>query len=447
MKCEEVRDELVAYARGELDDARKAAIEEHLARCAGCTQELEGARQVMAVTRMADDASVAEVVRHLIKTAIKDGASDLHLERAGGEPRVRLRIDGLLYPGPIIVPEQYALLVARIKVMADQNVTERRVPQDGRIGISHEGKEYDLRVSTVPYSDGESVVLRILDRSSVFVGLERLGFLPDALKQVEALISRRQGLLLTTGPTGAGKSTLLYSILNRLNRPEVKILTVEDPVEYRLPGLNQLAVNRRAGVTFATGMRALMRQDPDLFMVSGLPDLETAELCVQAALTGHMVLSALHTRDTTEAFTRLFDMGVAPFLAAATVHGVIGQRLVRRTCPACKEAYQPPAAILEALGFTAEARRQPFVHGAGCDACAGTGYRGRTGLFELLTLNQELARMVAAREPEVSLRARALDLGALWPFEKDAARKIGAGVTTAEEVDRVLLDPIGTGTG
>jgi len=447
MKCEEVRDELVAYARGELDDSRKAAIEEHLVRCAGCTQELEGARQVMAVTQMADDASVAEVVKHLIKSAIKDGASDLHLERAGGEPRVRLRIDGLLYPGPIIVPEQYPLLVARIKVMADQNVSERRVPQDGRIGISHEGKDYDLRVSTVPYSDGESVVLRILDRSSVFVGLERLGFLPDALKQVEALISRRHGLLLTTGPTGAGKSTLLYSILNRLNRPEAKILTVEDPVEYRLPGLNQLAVNRRAGVTFATGMRALMRQDPDIFMVAGLPDLETAELCVQAALTGHLVLSALHTRDTTEGFTRLFDMGIAPFLAAATVHGVIGQRLVRRTCPACKEAYQPSAAILEALGFTAEARRQTFVHGAGCDACAGTGYRGRTGLFELLTLNQELARMVAAREPEASLRARALDLGSLWSFEKDAARKIAEGVTTAEEIDRVLLDPIGTGTG
>jgi type II secretory ATPase GspE/PulE/Tfp pilus assembly ATPase PilB-like protein len=446
MKCEEVRDELVAYARGELSEARKVEVEEHLVRCAGCTQELEGARQVMAVTQMADDASITDLAHGFIKTAIRDGATDLHLERAGGAPRVRLRIDGVLYPGPKIVTEQYEPLVARIKMMAAMNVSERRVPQDGRLGVVHEGRELDLRVSTVPFLRGEGVVIRILDQSSVFVGLEKLGLWPDTLAQVEALIDRREGLLITTGPTGAGKSTLLYSILNRLNRPEVKTLTIEDPVEYRLDGVNQLAVNRRAGVTFATGMRALMRQDPDIFMLSVMPDAETAEICVQAAVTGHLVLAALHTRDTTEAFTRLLDMGVAPFLVAATVTGVIGQRLVRKVCPACKAPYQPSEATLEALGFTAEARQRSFVHGAGCDACSGTGYRGRTGLFEVLSLNEDLARMIAAREPEASIRARALDQGALWSFQKDAARKVAEGITTAEEVDRVLFRPFAART-
>jgi type II secretory ATPase GspE/PulE/Tfp pilus assembly ATPase PilB-like protein len=247
-------------------------------------------------------------------------------------------------------------------------------------------------------------------------------------------------LIIATGPTGAGKSTLLYSILNRLNRPEVKILTVEDPVEYLLEGVNQLAVHRRVGLTFATAMRSFMRQDPDIFMVAEIRDLETAEICVQAVLTGHLVLTALHTRDATAALTRLTDMGVEPFLVATSVVGVVGQRLTRRICPACPAPYEPSEATLKDLGFTAETRPERFTHGAGCEECNGTGYRGRVGLFELLTMDDELAHMIVERAPEPHVRARALEKGMLWPFLADARAKIADGTTTAEEAARVLFE-------
>jgi type II secretory ATPase GspE/PulE/Tfp pilus assembly ATPase PilB-like protein len=448
MTCEEVRDELIAYARGELDADRKAEVEEHLARCSGCTRELEGSLRVLALTQMADDVSIADLAKSLVEKALQRGASDLHLEMAArGEPRTRLRIGGVLHEGPSLTRQQHEPLVAHIKMMAGMNVTEKRVPQDGRIALSLEGKDYDLRVSTVPFLDGEGVVMRILDRSTVLIGLNKLGLYPRTLAQLETLIAQRDGLILTTGPTGAGKSTLLYSVLNRLNRPEVKILSVEDPVEYRLPGVNQLAVHRRSGVTFAAAMRAFMRQDPDIFMVGEMRDLETAEMCVQAALTGHLVLSALHTRDATGALTRLMDMGVEPFLVAATVIGVIGQRLVRRVCPGCQAAYEPSEETLAALGFTADRRPARFLHGTGCDACGATGYRGRIGLFELLTMSEELAHLVVARTPEASLRQRALEMDALWPFLADARAKIADGITTAEEVDRVLLGLHAAGKG
>jgi type IV pilus assembly protein PilB len=448
MTCEEARDELIAYARGELSPARRAAVEEHLARCPGCTHELEGARLVMKLTQMADDGAVADLANRLIRTAVQRGASDIHLEMARpGLPRVRFRVDGVLREEFPVPPEQYDLLVMRIKRMADQNVSERRVPQDGRIAYPCEGREFDLRVSTCPYLNGEGVVVRILDRTSGLLGLDRLGFAPRTLQQVEALISEREGMILTTGPTGAGKSTLLYALLNRLNCPELQIVTVEDPVEYRLEGVNQMAVVRRVGVTYATAMRALMRQDPDIFMVAEMRDLPTAEIAVQSALMGHLVLSALHTRDATGVFSRLLNMGIEPFLIAATVIGVIGQRLVRRVCPACKAPYQPSEATLAALGFTARNRPEAFSRGAGCDACSGTGYRGRVGLFEVLTMNEELARMVAERAPEAAIRGRALELGALWPFFADARAKIGDDITTAEEVDRVLLGLYAAGKG
>ena len=261
MKCEEVRDELIAYARGELSEARKTAVEEHLVRCEGCTRELEGARKVMALTQMADASSIQDLAKDVIVAAIAGRASDIHLERIQAEPRLRFRIDGVLQAQqePGIAPGQYEPLIGQFKLLAEQHLSEKRVPQDGRFKIDHQGKEYTLRVSTFPYLHGESIVMRILDRSSVLIGLNRLGFAPQTLAQIETMIARPDGLVLCTGPAGAGKTTLLYSMLNKLNSPEKMIMTIEDPVEYDLTGINQGSVNRRAGLTFAAAVRAFMR--------------------------------------------------------------------------------------------------------------------------------------------------------------------------------------------
>jgi type II secretory ATPase GspE/PulE/Tfp pilus assembly ATPase PilB-like protein len=440
MTCEEVRDELVAYARGELSETRRKEVDVHLVRCGDCLQELEGTRDVLGITSRADAASIKEVAKQVIATALARRASDIHLEMSGDTPRVRFRIDGVLQlqPDPVIPVEQYGLLIERIKYMAEMNLSEKRVPQDGRIAITHEGKEYQLRVSVFPYLNGESAVIRLLDRSSVLIGLDRLGLSPVPLARIEALSSQPHGLLLTTGPTGAGKTTLLYSLLNRLNHAERMVMSIEDPVEYALEGVNQASTDRRVGLTFATALRAFMRQDPDIIMVSEIRDLETAEMEIQAALTGHLVLSVLHTPDATSALTRLTDMGAAPFVVAAAVTGVIGQRLVRRVCPECREEYQPPAALLDALGFPPGERPARFFHGAGCEACSETGYQGRAGLLELLTMGRELGQMVTERAPEAEIRARAMELGQLWTFAADARAKIAEGLTTVEEIDRVL---------
>lgn len=440
MNCDEVRDELVAYARHELSAERNAAVERHLVCCPECTRELEGARQVMALTQVADAASTQAKATEILHAALARRASDIHLERDAAGPRLRFRIDGVLQvqKEPLITPEQYEPVIDRFKRVAEQNLSEKRVPQDGRFKFAHEGKEYDVRMSTFPYLKGESVVMRLLDQSGVLIGLNRLG-MADAMKaQIERLLDRRQGLLLTTGPTGAGKSTFLYSLLNRLNTPEIKMMTIEDPVEYLLPGVNQAQVLRRAGLTFATAMRAFMRQDPDVIMVAELRDLETAEMAIQASLTGHLVFSVLHTPDTITALSRLQDIGAQAFLVASTLIGVVGQRLVRKVCPACREAYEPAEPLLAALGLIGGARPATFLHGRGCEQCAYTGYHGRTGLFELLTITKPLASMLAGREPEAALRARALELGLLWSFAADARAKIRDGITTPEEVDRVL---------
>lgn len=439
MTCEEARDELIAFARGELSEERRKAIEEHLARCAGCARELEGAREVMALTQAADETSVADLADAILRSALARRASDIHLEMTGDGPRVRLRIDGVIYPGPTVTRAQYEPLVARFKRMAEQNLSERQVPQDGRFRFTEGDRELDVRVSTVPYVPGEGVVMRLIDRSNVLIGLENLGMTTGMLARVHTLIARSSGLLITTGPTGAGKSTFLYSILTLLNRPEIKVMTIEDPVELLLPGVNQLAVHRRAGVTFASGMRALMRQDPDILMPSEIRDLETLEMCVQAALTGHLVLTALHTRDATEAIQRLMDIGVAPFLVAGTLVGVVGQRLVRRVCAACRESYTPEAETLAKLGFTPNTRPATFTRGAGCAACEGVGYRGRTGLFELLLVTEAVAQRIVERAPESAMRSQALYEGALTPFIEDARVKIADGTTTVEEVARQLL--------
>jgi RNA polymerase sigma factor (sigma-70 family) len=293
--------------------------------------------------------------------------------------------------------------------------------------------------------EGAGVVVRLVDRSTASLGMEELGLAAKARTRVEAMIAHPGGLLLTTGPTGAGKSTFLYSILNRLNRPEIKIVTVEEPVKLDLPGMNQLAVHRRAGVTHATGMRALLRQDPDIIMVSNIPQMETLDLCMGAALTGHLVLSCMHTRDATEAIVRLMDVGAAPFMVAGTLIGVIGQRLVRRVCDACKESYTPEEETLKKLGFTPETRPAAFTRGAGCGACEGIGYRGRIGPFEVLTITEDVAQGIVERAAESRLRDQALAEGALIPFLDDARAKIAEGITTVEEVAGRLISVVPAG--
>jgi type II secretory ATPase GspE/PulE/Tfp pilus assembly ATPase PilB-like protein len=438
MTCEEVRERLVPYAYGELSDDDKAPIEEHLAGCAACSAELESLEKVLSLTQTAYDESVVQRVNTVLQAAIRRSASDLHIEKSDGQPRVRLRVDGVLQEGPALTLEMYEPVIARIKLMAEMNLNENRVPQDGRIAIRYEGKDYDFRCSVFPYYYGEGVVMRILDRSSVKVGLNALGFLPDTLTKIESLISLPQGLFIATGPTGSGKTTFLYSALQKLNQPQWKIMTIEDPVEYVLTGVNHGAVNVKAGLNFANGVRALLRQDPDILMVGETRDPETAELCCQAAVSGHGVFTTLHTQDTPEALSRLMDLGIEPFALASSVTGILGQRLARRICGECKEAHSPPESLVASLGFNAENRPEAFYRGKGCEACNGQGYRGRTGLFELLVMNKELARLIRRNRPETEIRERALEMGALYPFHADGRRKVAQGVTTPEEVERVL---------
>jgi len=333
----------------------------------------------------------------------------------------------------------HAPLVSRIKIMGDMNIAERRLPQDGRIHVRHEGKEYDLRVSSLPTVFGEKVVMRILDQSSIMIGLNRLGMFPDTQAELESIIVQPNGMILSTGPTGSGKTTTQYSILNKINSVEKNITTIEDPVEYQLPGLNQVHVNRKAGLTFANAMRHFVRQDPDIIMVGEIRDLETAETAIQASLTGHLVLSTLHTNDAPSAVTRLVDMGVEPFLIAASVIGVLAQRLGRRICPNCKEPYKPPADALHRVGFSVEDMESVvFYRGRGCDQCRHSGYRGRTGLFELMMLNEEIADLIVKRAPLSEVRAAALANG-MKALKMDGFQKVIEGMTTVEEVMRVIF--------
>lgn len=437
MTCEQVRDELVAYAKNELPGTRHRAIDEHLARCQGCSRELEGTAQVLALTHTADEESVVRLVDEIIQDAIRRGATDIHLDGVREGMRVRLRVDGVLHETRTLTVEQREPVIARIKQQAGMNLTERRLPQTGQILLASGGKECDLRVSVCPFFHSEGIAMRILDRSSVLIGLDRLGLSPNMRAKLEGLAKQPSGLLISTGPTGSGKTTLLYSLLQGINSPEVNILTVEDPVEYLLPGVNQAAVNMKEGLSFPAALRTFLRHDPDVVMVAELRSLEIAELAVETSLTGHLVLSALHTRDAVEAVTRLKDIGIEPFLIASTLIGVLGHRLVRTVCLDCKTPYEPDEGALKQIGFAAGNRPRQFYRGAGCETCHMTGYKGRTGLFELLTFSPAVAEKIAQGAREEEIREAALADGSLTPFEADARSKITAGVTTVEEALRV----------
>ena len=380
-----------------------------------------------------DDPNSAPIVRYVdlvLYQAMKEQASDIHFEPFEKEFKIRYRVDGALYemaPPPVHLSNT---IISRVKVMSNLNIAERRLPQDGRIQKTIDNKEIDFRVSTLPTVHGESVVLRVLDRSSVSLDLENLGLQKDLFDYIGDTIEKPNGIFIVTGPTGAGKTTTLYACLRRINKVDTKLLTAEDPVEYDIDGIIQVPVHEGIGVTFARILRAFLRQDPDKIMVGEMRDLETAQIAIQASLTGHLVFSTLHTNDAPGAV----DMGTEPFLVSATLEAVLGQRLLRTICPGCKTAYEPNEAILGELGLSIhDIGEKQFYTGTGCDTCGGSGYKGRQGLFELLDMTEPIRELIAERAPTVVIREKAIELG-MTTLREDGLRNIYSGVTTIEEV-------------
>ena len=387
---------------------------------------------------LSEEAPVIKLANLIIGRGINDEASDIHIEPGKDSVRVRLRVDGILHEVMKVPKKVQASLTSRFKIMAEMDIATKRTPQDGRIGATIDGKQFDFRVSTLPSVYGEKIVLRVLDKSSVSVGLHKLGMLPETLERFESLISRTYGIILVTGPTGSGKSTTLYSVLAKLNSGEKNILTIEDPVEYELAGLTQVQINQRAGLTFASGLRTMLRQDPDIAMIGEIRDAETATIATEAALTGHLVLSTLHTNDAPGALTRMVDMGIEPFLIASSVIGVVAQRLVRQVCPKCKEQYHPPKDAIKRLGIESEGdTRVTFYRGRGCDHCRGSGYKGRVGVYELMIMNDRIRDMVLQKTSSHVIREAAVDCG-MKTLKEDAIEKILLGQTTLEECLRVI---------
>jgi type IV pilus assembly protein PilB len=428
----------VLLATNQLFDGRVAAYKA-IEDTSGTAQEESNSVTVRDLERMVEDAPVVRLVDSIVQGAVTSSASDIHVEPRERDVRVRYRIDGILYDMMQIPKRLQSAVISRIKIMAGMNIAERRLPQDGRIGVNSNGGEYDLRVSTLLTVFGEKVVMRILDKSSVLLQLEDLGFLPAQQSLVESLIAKPYGMILATGPTGSGKTTTLYTALNRVNREDSNIVTIEDPVEYQLPNINQSQVNIPANITFARGLRAILRQDPDVIMVGEIRDRETAEIAIQAALTGHVVFSSLHTNDAAAALPRLLDMGVEPFLIASSVIGVIGQRLVRMVCRNCRTTYTPDTDVLDELGVPEEDRggQLAFARGTGCQACSNRGYRGRTGVFEVLRVSDSTKRLVMEGRSSLDVRDAAVEEGMIL-MQQCGVRKVLDGTTTPEEVLRVL---------
>jgi len=387
-----------------------------------------------ALQEAANQAPIVRFVNLILFQAVQDRASDIHFEPFEAEFKIRYRVDGALYEmAP--PPKHLALpVISRIKVMSNLNIAERRVPQDPRIQLSVGGRQVDLRVSTLPTQFGESVVLRVLDRSVVNLELESLGIPKDIYEKLLELIRIPNGIVIVTGPTGSGKTTTLYSCLKRINTVDLKLLTAEDPVEYDIEGLIQVPINDAVDLTFARALRAFLRQDPDVILVGEMRDIETAQIAIQASLTGHLVFTTLHTNDASGAITRMIDMGVEPFLITSTLQAILAQRLVRTICKKCRIAYEPSESVLRQIGLTpSEVGGRPFYYGKGCPDCNQTGYRGRKGLFELLLISDPIRELITKRAPSGVIRARALELG-LHTLREDGVRNVLDGTTTVEEV-------------
>jgi len=384
--------------------------------------------------QVGDDAPVVKLINGILTDAVKRGASDIHIEPFEHEIRVRYRIDGALQEVMKPPAKLKAALTSRVKIMSNLNIAERRVPQDGRIKLKMGKRVIDFRVSTLPVIFGEKIVLRILDKGNLTLDLTKFGFEPQAEKDLMRSILNPYGMVLVTGPTGSGKTTTLYSALQRINTIEVNIMTAEDPVEYNLHGINQVLVRNEIGMTFAAALKAFLRQDPNIIMVGEIRDIETGSIAIKAALTGHLVLSTLHTNDAPSTITRMIDMGIEPFNVASAVNLIVAQRLVRRICTQCKEPHQYAAEELEALGMTpAELRAMQFFKGAGCDVCNGTGYKGRAGLYEVMFLSPELRRMILRGASTAEMTEQAVKDGMLT-LRMDGIVKIKKGISTLEEV-------------
>ncbi len=406
----------------------------------GKADEDGGGITIEQLKELSGEAPVVRLSNMIISRGITDKASDIHIEPAKDCLRIRYRVDGILQEGMTLPKKAQASITSRIKIMADMDISEKRAPQDGRISATIEGRPYDFRVSTLPAVFGEKIVMRVLDKANISVGLNKLGLLPYTYEMFESMIQRTYGIILVTGPTGSGKSTTLYSVLSKLNSGEKNILTIEDPVEYELSGITQSMVNNRAGMTFAAGLRSMLRQDPNIIMVGEMRDQETAMIAIEAALTGHLVLSTLHTNDAPGSVARLLDMGVESFLIASSIAGVLAQRLLRTICIKCKEPYSPPKDAIKRLGMNLDVLDKSevtFFRGRGCDACKGTGYKGRVGVYELMPVNEKVRELILARASSYAIREAAIEAG-MRTLKDDAMEKILLGMTTLEESLRVI---------
>lgn len=383
------------------------------------------------------DAPIIKLVNHIISQSIKARASDIHIEPYQDSFKVRYRVDGILYD--LLSPPKWIqpALISRIKVMAKMNIAEKRLPQDGRFDVKIGNQDIDVRVSTVPASFGERVVLRLLNKSGSLLRLADLGLTADRLDLLESLVSSPNGIMLITGPTGSGKTTTLYAILSSINTPNINIITVEDPIEYQIKGISQIQVNPKIDLTFARGLRSIVRQDPDVILVGEIRDQETADIAVQSALTGHLVFSTLHTNDSASAITRLVDIGVEPFLISSSVLAVVAQRLIRMLCPDCKQPHTPDNAILQSLGITTDQfQKSVFYKTQGCNNCFNTGYKGRTGIFEIMPLDASLKSLILQTYDSNRIKKEAVNLN-MVTLRQDGAQKVLNGMTTIEEVLRV----------
>jgi len=386
-----------------------------------------------------EDVPVVRLVNQIIREAVADEASDIHFEPGERDVRVRYRVDGVMHEVMRLPKSARAGVTSRIKIMADMNIAEKRLPQDGRIQVGVDGRPVDLRVATLPTGHGESLVIRILNQELTFRDLEDVGMLESHLEEVRKLIAKPYGAILVAGPTGSGKSTTLYAVLKRLNNETRKIITIEDPVEYQMDGVTQMGVITRIGLTFASGLRQILRSDPDVVMVGEVRDPETAEIAIRAALTGHLMLSSIHTNDAPSALTRLVDMGVAPYVTSSALLGVVAQRLARKLCPHCKTRIEIPVDALVNAGFAAKraAKLEPYGP-VGCDQCFNTGYRGRVGIFEVMVMDDDLRKLFLHEAPAEVLRTQAL-LNGMLSLRDDALNKVETGMTSLEEIERVVI--------
>jgi type IV pilus assembly protein PilB len=389
----------------------------------------------MTFTGGGEDAGVINLVHRVIADAVERGASDIHFEPADGDMRVRYRVDGVLFEAAVVPEKIVPATVSRVKILSDLDIAERRIPQDGRVSMELEGKHIDLRVATLPSAFGENVVMRILDSSKARIELEALGMLPQALERFTNAYGQAHGAVLVTGPTGSGKSTSLYAALNQLNTIEKNIITIEDPVEYQLEGITQVQVNNKAGLTFAAGLRSMMRADPDIIMVGEIRDRETAQIAIESALTGHLVLSTLHTNDAPGAVTRLIEMGIEPFLVGSAVDCIVAQRLARLLCVECKRRVTLPAEVLRKNGFNVGLDLECYEP-VGCARCGGSGYKGRIGLYEVMTVTETIRAMAVAREAADSIARAAVHEG-MMRLREDGLEKVRRGLTSIAEVARV----------